>query len=393
VYKRPIYHEVMKRVNEPRRFIQVIGGPRQVGKTTISQQILENIDFPAHYASADDPTLHDQFWIEEQWEIGRIRAKGGSALLILDEIQKVGDWSVVVKKLWDEDARNKIDLKVVLLGSAPLLIQRGLTESLAGRFEIIPIAHWSFTEMKEAFGWGLDEFIYFGGYPGSASLIDDEERWKRYILDSIIESTISRDILLMTRVDKPALLRRLFYLGSEYSGQIVSYNKLLGQLQDAGNTTTLAHYLDLLAGAGMMKGLSKYAGGALRRKGSSPKLQVMDNSLMSAVSGLTFDQAMSDRSFWGRLVESAVGTHLINALLGKDSEIYYWRKSNREVDFAVEYNKKVIGIEVKSSKRKGALAGMKAFADEFDVKKKLLIGGDGIPLEEFLSNGVEYYFS
>ncbi len=393
MYKRPIYHEVMKRVNEPRRFIQVIGGPRQVGKTTISQQILENIDFPAHYASADDPTLHDQIWLEEQWEIGRIRAKGGFALLILDEIQKVGDWSAVVKKLWDEDARNKIDLKVVLLGSAPLLIQRGLTESLAGRFEIIPIAHWSFTEMKEAFGWGLDEFIYFGGYPGSASLIDDEGRWKRYILDSIIESTISRDILLMTRVDKPALLRRLFYLGSEYSGQIVSYNKLLGQLQDAGNTTTLAHYLDLLAGAGMMKGLSKYAGGALRRKGSSPKLQVMDNSLMSVVSGLTFDQAMSDRSFWGRLVESAVGTHLINALLGKDSEIYYWRKSNREVDFAVEYNKKVIGIEVKSSKRRGALAGMKAFADEFDVKKKLLIGGDGIPIEEFLSNGVEYYFS
>jgi len=251
VYKRPIYQTLLKRVREHRRFIQVLAGPRQVGKTILARQVIDEVAIPSHYASADEPTLRDRSWIEEQWELARLKITSDKrtkeALLVLDEVQKVTAWSEVVKRLWDEDTAARRRLKVVLLGSSPLLIQKGLTESLAGRFEIIPATHWSYAEIRDAFGWSHDQFIYFGGYPGAAELIEDEERWRRYIIDSLIETTISRDILLLTRVDKPALLRRLFQLACDYSGQVISYQKMLGQLQDAGNTTTLAHYLELLS--------------------------------------------------------------------------------------------------------------------------------------------------
>ena len=234
-------------------------------------------------------------------------------MLVLDEIQKVPGWSEAVKRLWDEDTRLRRALKVVILGSAPLLVQRGLAESLAGRFEVLQLQHWSFAEMREAFGWSLDTYIFYGGYPGAAPLVGEPSRWARYVLDSLVETTIARDVLLLSRVDKPALLRRLFELGCRYSGQILSYTRMLGQLQDAGNTTTLAHYLDLLAAAGMLEGLQKYAGAAVRQRGSSPKLQVLNTALMTAPMGLALEEACADRELWGQLVESAVGAHLANA--------------------------------------------------------------------------------
>jgi len=272
-----LHDELLRRLKEQRRFIQVLAGPRQAGKTTLARQVMEAAKLPAHYASADEPTLRDRTWIEQQWDIARLKARDAklTALLVLDEVQKVSGWPDVVKLLWDADTHAGLPLKVVLLGSAPLLIQRGVTESLAGRFEIIRVPHWSFTEMREAFDWTLEQYIFHGAYPGSAELIESPERWRRYIVDSLIETTISRDILLLTRVDKPALLRRLFHLGCGYSGQILSYQKMLGQLTDAGNTVTLAHYLELLEGAGMLAGLAKYAHGLVRQRGSSPKLQVL----------------------------------------------------------------------------------------------------------------------
>jgi len=392
MYHRPMYYTLLKRLVEPRRFIQVLTGPRQTGKTTIVHQITEDNPMPVHYASADEPTLQSRIWIEQQWETGRLLAleTGGQdgALLILDEVQKVIGWSEVVKKLWDSDTHNRIALKVVLLGSAPLLIQRGLTESLAGRFEIIPVPHWSYSEMREAFGWDLDHFIYFGGYPGAAGLIDDRQRWSRYIIDALIETTLSRDILLLTRVDKPALLRRLFQLGCSFSGQILSYQKMIGQLQDAGNTTTLAHYLELLTGAGMLTGLQKFAAHQVRERASSPKLQVLNTALISAQSRLTFDEARKDREFWGRLVESAVGAHLINSATGTGIELFYWRERGREVDFILRSGKTVVAIEVKSGSRKEGLPGMEAFDKTYKPQRKLLAGGDGIPLEKFLLNPV-----
>ena len=206
-----------------------------------ARQIISGTKNPSHYASADEPVLRDRVWIEQQWEVARFRLKADvtleKSILVLDEVQKIPGWSETVKRLWDEDTADELPLHVIILGSSQFLMQQGLTESLAGRFEIIPITHWSFAEMRDAFGWDVDRYLFFGGYPGSAGLIEDQERWRRYIIDSLIETIVSRDVLLMRRVDKPALLRRLFELGCSYSGQILSYQKMLGQLQDVGNTT------------------------------------------------------------------------------------------------------------------------------------------------------------
>ena len=280
---------------------------------------------------------------------------------------------------------------MVLLGSAPLLIQRGLTESLAGRFETIAATHWLFSEMRDAFGWDLDTYIYYGGYPGAAPLIEDRERWARYVIDSLVETTISRDILLMSRVDKPALLRRMFMLGCDYSSQILSYQKMLGQLHDAGNTTTLAHYLELLAGAGMVTGLSKYSGNKIRQRGSSPKLQVFNTALQSAHATFSLERLLSERDAWGRLVESAVGAHIINSTAGTGIETLYWREGNHEVDFVLRRGENVVGIEVKSGRSRQSLPGMAAFMRQFPASRSLLVGGQGISLEMFFSTPVKEF--
>ena len=377
---------LLRRLTEKRRFLQVLAGPRQVGKTTLARQVMQELKLPAHYASADEPTLRDRMWIEQQWDAARLKAREGKAgaLLVLDEIQKVSGWSPIVKLLRDADTHAGVPLKVVLLGSSPLLLQSGLTESLAGRFEILPVPHWSFAEMREAFGWGVEQYIYYGAYPGAAPLIDEPERWRNYIVHSLIETTISRDILLLTRVDKPALLRRMFQLGCDYSGQILSYQKMLGQLQDAGNTVTLAHYLELLHGAGMVAGLSKYCHGQVRQRGSSPKLQVLNTALMTAQANRTFTETRQEGEVWGRLVESCVGTHLLNTSMSSSIEVTYWRERNHEVDFVLHRGKTTVAIEVKSGGRKESLPGMEAFGKQFKPKRKLLVGGQGIPLEEFL---------
>lgn len=388
-YRRAAFDVVLRRLREPRRFIQVLAGPRQVGKTTLALQVVEALDRPAHYASADDPAGRDSAWLEAQWDLGRLAAgqtrRGG--VLVLDEIQKIPSWSDVVKRLWDEDTRRRIPLRVLLLGSAPLLVQRGLTESLAGRFELVRVTHWSFSEMREAFGWDLERYLYFGGYPGSAPLVRDPRRWASYIRDSLIETTISRDVLLLTRVDKPALLRQLFRLACEYSGQVLSYTKMLGQLQDVGNTTTLAHYLELLGGAGLVVGLEKFSGSAVRRRGSSPKLLALNTALISATSGLSLREARGTPEVWGRLVESAVGAHLVNAGL----EVHWWRERNREVDFVVRRGRSLFPIEVTSGRRKGSLSGMDAFARAFHPTRRLLVGGQGLSLEEFLAHPAEIW--
>lgn len=380
------------RLGEPRRFIQVVAGPRQVGKSTLVQQATETLAQPVRYASADEPTLRGTDWIAQQWEAARLAiASSQGAVLVLDEIQKIPAWSETVKRLWDEDTRAKRPLRVVLLGSVPLLIAQGLTESLAGRFETIAVSHWSLAEMRAAFGFTLDEYVFYGGYPGAAPLIGEPERWARYVADSLIETSISRDVLLLTRVDKPALLRRLFELACRYSGQVLSYTKMQGQLQDAGNTTTLAHYLTLLAGAGMVCGLPKYAGDVARSRASSPKLQVLNTALMAVMSGRSFNEARADREFWGRLVESAMGAHLANAALRGECTLHYWRDGNREVDFIVQAGRYLTAIEVKSGRAPLAHAGIGAFAEAFQPQRSLLVGGDGIALEDFLMQPVAHW--
>ena len=388
-FQRPQAAALAERLAEPRRFLQVVAGPRQVGKSTLVQQVTDQLGLPVRYVSADEPTLRGTDWISQQWEAARLEATGkAGAVLVLDEVQKIPAWSETVKRLWDEDTRKKRPLRVVLLGSAPLLIAQGLTESLAGRFETLRLPHWSLSEMREAFGWTLEQYLYFGGYPGAAPLIKDPARWSRYIADSLIETSISRDVLLLTRVDKPALLRRLFELACRYSGQILSYTKMLGQLQDAGNTTTLAHYLDLLAGAGMVCGLPKYAGDAARTRGSSPKLQVLNTALMTVTTGVSLEEAKSDREFHGRLVESAVGAHLANAAAAGECELFYWCDRGQEVDFIVRSRNRLVAIEVKSGRAPQAHAGTAAFSEAFKVRRTLLVGGDGVAVEDFLGRSV-----
>jgi len=374
-------------MNEPRRFIQVIAGPRQVGKTTLVTQVLQDLPFPGHYATADGSISTGSAWISEQWEVARIMQRqnpSSDLVLVLDEIQKIENWSEVVKKEWDMDSLQKISLKVILSGSSRLLIQQGLSESLAGRFELIYLGHWSYHEMNSAFGITSEQFVWFGGYPGSAPIMDEESRWKQYISDSIIETSISKDILMLTRIERPALLRRLFDFGCAYSGQILSYTKILGQFNASGNTTTLSHYLDLLSQAGLLTGIEKFSPNLVRKRSSSPKFLIYNTALISARRHESFQAIRQESDAWGRLIESAVGAHLLNHAASEGYSVFYWRDRNDEIDYVIEKQGKVIAIEVTAGSGHKQ-SGMKAFQIKFNPEKVLLIGKSGIPWETFIN--------
>lgn len=412
-YQRQEVRILLDRLSEPPRFLIFVAGPRQVGKTTLVQDALSQYGHSNyHFIPVDQPdaprisgfaTVEDiafeqnagprnVAWLVSQWQRARSAARESTNghILVLDEIQKIPRWSEAVKGLWDADRAEGLKLHVVLLGSSPLLMQKGMSESLTGRYELIRVTHWSFMEMHEAFDFDLEDYIYFGGYPGSAAYIRDEPRWRNYVNGSLIEPSIEKDILMMTRVDKPALLKQLFHLGCNYSGQILSYDKMLGQLQDAGNTTTLARYLEMLGNAGLIYGIQKYAGQQHRRRASSPKFNVLNNALMSAGSGYTKAEAKADRSYWGRLVESTVGAHLYNTG-HPDCNLYYWRESSREVDFVIARGKKLTAIEVKSGPASGHVSGLGVFEEHFGKCRKILVGEGGIPLVEFLSYPAEHW--
>lgn len=387
MYQRPYFKKVKDRLAEQRNFIQVILGPRQVGKSTLINQVLSEIKTPHVYISADGQEASGKVWLDQQWEAVRIKMKQGKAkeyILVIDELQKIDNWSEITKMNWDKDTIENRNIKVVLLGSSRMLLQQGLSESLAGRFETIYMGHWSFTEMHDAFGWDVNQFVWFGGYPGAASLIQDEERWKNYVLNSLIETSVSKDILMLTRVDKPALLKRLFEIGCLYSGQVLSFNKILGQHLEVGNTTTLAHYLDLLNSAGLLAGLQKYSNNMIRERSSSPKFQVHNTALISAQKIESFNEVMGQPAIWGRWVESSIGAHLLNNTFGKPHQnLYYWRNGNEEVDFVLEIKGKVIGLEVKSGNAQRK-SGMLAFSKMMQPDKTLLIGKEGIPWKDLL---------
>ncbi|GHT12815.1 ATPase AAA [Bacteroidia bacterium] len=385
---------ITSRIEEPRRFIQVLAGPRQVGKTTLVLQALDKVAIPHKYESADAVSAGNAMWISRVWDEARIMMKAAEQnefLLVIDEVQKIANWSETVKKEWDADTREGLNIKLILLGSSQLLIQQGLTESLAGRFEILHLSHWTYAEMQSAFGWNLQQYIYFGGYPGSASLIDDETRWKEYIRNALVETSISKDILMLTRVDKPALLRNLFELGALFSGQILSYNKILGQLLEAGNTTTLAHYLKLLNDGGLLGGLEKYLGNVINKRASSPKFQVYNNALFSLQLNTTFENARNKHDLWGRLFESTVGAHLLNYAVKSNYQLFYWREGNYEIDFVMKKKEQIVGLEVKSGGSSENL-GMSLFKRLYPHAKLLLVGTTGIPLDEFLRiNPIELF--
>jgi len=391
-FERPAVSEIEQGLSSRVPLLQVVVGPRQVGKSTAAQQIEKRLAWPSHSASADSALPHPPEWIETQWQLARLKSEQGKTLLVLDEIQKVRGWSEVAKRLWDEERAKRGPVRPLLLGSSALLLQQGLTESLSGRFFLHRFTHWTWPECKAAFGWSLDQWIYFGGYPGAAGLADDQTQWKRYVSDSLIETVLSRDVLQLQTVNKPALLRHLFALAATFPAQILSYTKMLGQLQDAGNTTTLAHYLKLLESAFLASGLELFSKGKVRKRGSSPKLILWNNALINATSLRSFADARREGNWWGRLVENAVGAHLLNGLHGPQWSITYWRDGDREVDFVVNHGTDVWALEVKSG-RSGKRGGVEAFRQAYPKARAWLIGADGVKLEEFFSRPASSWFS
>lgn len=390
-YIRKEYHTLLSRLQEPRRFMHVLAGPRQVGKSTLVRQVVQELTIPYSVEVADAVDPKDSDWIRRIWEGARttMALRGEQErLLVIDEIQKIDNWSEVVKREWDEDTRRHIQLKVVLLGSSRLLLKKGLTESLAGRFELIRLGHWSYLEMHEAFGMTLDQYIYFGGYPGAAPLVEDEKRWRKYIKDSLVAPSIEKDVLMTSTIYKPALMKQLFELGCSYSAEMLSLTKLMGQLQDAGNVTTLAAYLELLDQCTLLKGLQKYAHDDARKRSSIPKYQVYNNALLTAYKGRSFLTDRIDTKLWGRWVESAIGAHLIGSAEELDYQIFYWRESSLEVDFILVNKGEVTAIEVKSGRR-GMNSGLPAFAKTFHPHRSFVVGTGGVSIEDFLSSDLE----
>lgn len=394
MYKRAEYQTIKYRLEEPRRFIQVVMGARQVGKTTVVRQVLKDLAIPCQFFSADNVPATNSTWISNCWAAVRsLKANNGweCAILVIDEIQKIANWSEVVKKEWDADTFHECNIKVLLLGSSRVLLEKGLSESLAGRFEEIRMSHWGYLEMRDCFGFSLDQYLFYGGYPGAATLLRDEDRFQQYIQSAIIEATINKDILMDTPIGKPALLRQTFELGATYSGNLLSLTKMLGSLQDAGNTTTLAGYINLLQESGLLCGLQKFSMDTARRKASIPKFQVYNNALKTVFSPLTFEQAILDRKAWGHIFESGIGAYLLNQAFVHRFEVFYWRERNDEVDFILRKKGTLVAIEIKSNAEKRT-EGLEKFRRLFNPQSALIVGESGIGAEEFLSMDINRLF-
>ena len=393
-FRRPIFSEVLDRMNEPRRFIQVLAGPRQVGKSTLMDQVLADCPLPSYLYNADGIDEEDTDWIRRIWESARSQMdtkQQGEAALVIDEIQKIKKWSEIVKREWDADTRDRRQLKVFLLGSLRLMLRKGLTESLAGRFELIRLGHWSFQEMSEAFGWTLDEWIYYGGYPGTAAFVKDMRRWRKYVKESLVAPAIEKDVILTSNIYKPALMKQLFELGCSYSAELLSLTKTLGQLQDVGNVTTLSSYLEILNECNLLTGLQKYANDGARRYQSVPKYQVYNNALLTAYRGTTYEKDRTDTRVWGRWVESAVGAYLLGGTDEGGYKVYYWHERSDEVDYIIVRQGETVALEVKSGRR-GMNSGLPKFRERFNPKRDLVIGTDGIPLADFFNMKTEDLF-
>ncbi len=373
--RKELYDSLWLSLTGKPRLIQVVIGPRQVGKTTLALQVLKHWKGPKIYETADQPQTPTAEWVVQRWLKIRklLKSNQKDGLLILDEVQKIPRWSEVVKKLADEDRNNKTKLRVLLLGSSALLVQRGLTESLAGRFELHRHAQWSFKECRDCFHLGLQDYFLFGGYPGALALRGDPVRWARYIRDTLIETVIGKDVLLMSPVQKPALLRQTFAMACAHPAEILSYQSMIGQLTDAGNTVTIAHYFNLLSAAFLIAPLPRWSGSRLRQRGSSPKVIVRDNSLVNALTFPAMKKLDMTPTWKGRLIENSVGAALTVLAEKEGCELFYWRDRSDEVDFVVRHGMKLIAVEVKSGRSSAYLTGMNAFLRRYPDSESVLI--------------------
>lgn len=340
--------------------IQVVVGPRQVGKTSLVKSYLAGRGI---YVSADSPTPLGAAEVTKWWHQA---LSTPDRILAIDEVQKISGWSEIVKKLWDEKPHT---LRLILTGSAALILEKGLKESLAGRFELIRCHHWSFSEAKELFGLSLRQFIEFGCYPGAMRFFDDRIRWAEYIRDSIVEPAIGRDILLLQPVGNPALLRQVFLAAISRPAQVVSLNKMQGQLLDSAALATIQHYLEMMSHGFLVSLLSKYSAEKIRLKKSSQKIIINDAGLMRAFWRPVESTITPD--LFGRYFENAIGA----CLLQRGWELYYWQDRTWEVDFvALAPDGKKYAIEVKSAAAKeDEFLGLKRFCQKNPDFKPILI--------------------
>lgn len=387
MYQRRHLNILKSRMAEPRRRMQIVMGPRQVGKSTLVGQFTEGVSVPFDFFAADGVNRFDSSWIPNKWQQVRMRMDIHSEqehILIIDEVQKIRGWSEQVKKEWDEDSRSHRNLKVILLGSSRLLLQKGLEESLEGRFETIKMGYWDWQEMHEAFGFSMDEYVYFGGFPGLAPDIQDEDRWRNLMEDSIISPILTRDILEIEEIRNPALLRQVFELACIESAKELSLTKMQGTM-NSGTVPTIKNYLDILNKSMIVQPLQNYSPSRVKEKQSVPKMQVFNNAFRNRFGTFSFDEARVDPAEWGRLVESAVGAHLANRAMTDDYELFYWRNERRqECDYVLRKGQALVAIEVKSGsvdKTVGFEKFKERFADK--VTAAFIVGPHALPLDDF----------
>ena len=397
---------ILDRLKEEPHHMMMYWGPRQSGKTTLIKQVLAAYPGESLYINVDEfneeiegkqfpqiekvrPEGRRAAWMLYCWDHMRRRARKSqkTVVFVIDEVQKIDDWSRRVKGMWDRDRMDSNAIHIILLGSSPHLLQKGLSESLHGRYYQIKSYHWCYAEMSQAFGFSLDEFIYYGGYPGAAKLIHKNKEWRQYVRTSIINNNIHGDVLGLLDIEHPKILKKLYEIGSKYSAQIFEFQKISAATQ-GGRQPLLEEYLDILERVYMLTGLFSWANSMHRRSGS-PKFQVLNNALMSCTHGYTLEEAKADQEYWGRLVESAVGAHILNSYDDPSAQLYYWRQNGHEVDFVVERGPKLVAIEVKSGRKVKAHEGMHEFQRRFQPTKTLVVGTGGIPLEEFFSISAE----
>ena len=396
MYNRAQLSVLKSRMAEPRRTIHVVMGPRQVGKSTMIDQFVEKATVPYSLFSADGVGKTNTAWISEKWHEVRTRMmlyNETEHILIIDEIQKIVGWSEIVKKEWDQDTREKRNLKVILLGSSRLLIQKGLEESLEGRYEALKMGYWEWEEMRDAFGFTMEQFIYFGGFPGLAPYINDEDRWRKMMEDSIISPILNHDILDNEEIRNPPLLRQVFELGSIYSAQEISLTKMQGVV-NSGTVPTISSYLRILDETMLIKPLQKYDNSVIKTKNSIPKLQAYNNAFRNSYCQHTFEEALMNKTEWGRQVESAVGAYLAGRAILDGFELLFWRDEKKnECDYVLKKGERLIAIEVKSG-HVDNIDGYHAFMKKFEknIVNSFIVGPEGLPLEDFFRLNIPSLF-
>ena len=395
-YERQHLAILKSRMAEPRRRMQIIMGPRQVGKSTLVYQFCDGLDTPYDFFSADGVGRFDTTWIPNHWQEARMKMDlhgDKEHIIIIDEVQKIFGWSEQVKKEWDEDTRNKRNLKVILLGSSRVLLQKGLDESLEGRFEPIKMGFWEWNEMRDAFGFTMLQYIYFGGFPGLAPDIHDEDRWRNLMEDSIITPILTRDILEIEEIRNPALLRQVFELACMESARELSLTKMQGTM-NSGTVPTIKNYLNILDQTMTVKPLQKYAPSVVKEKNSVPKMQVFNSAFRNRYGLFSYEEAVANPTEWGRQVESAVGAHLANRSLLDGFELLYWRDEHKkECDYVLKKGQALVAIEVKSSSADDT-SGFEKFKELYGehLTAALIVGPEGLPLEDFFEMDLKQLF-